>query len=144
MPEAQERIVIASTFEDVANLAERIEKMCSAVPGAEVDAIQSVRLCMAEAMNNIVEHAYGGHEGHQIQADIKLTASQYEVELVDEGEPMPGGVAPDGVDCFDETDLDALPEGGFGWMLIRSEMDAVDYQRCGERNVLRMQKKLTG
>lgn len=141
-PEAQERIVITSTFEDVANLAERIEKMCSAVPGADIDAVQSVRLCMAEALNNIVEHAYEGNEGHPIQADVKLTSSRYEVELVDEGKPMPGGELPAGNADFDETDFDALPEGGFGWMLIRTEMDVVDYERCEGRNVLRLQKNL--
>lgn len=139
---AQERIVISSTHEDVADLAERIEKMCSTVPGADLDAVQSVRLCMAEALNNIVDHAYEGHDGHSIQADVTLTGDKYHVELTDEGKPMPGGQLPSGELDFDETDFDAMPEGGFGWMLIRTEMDVVDYQRTEGRNVLRLQKRL--
>ena len=39
-----------------------------------------------------------------------------------------------------EMDPDNLPEGGFGWMLIRSEVDKLEYRRDDERNVLVMGK----
>lgn len=133
---------ISSSFENVADLAERVSLACSAQDGAHTDASDMLRLCLAEALNNIVEHAYCGAEGKPIYADVHLKRTGYEVLLIDEGRPMPDGEAPDGEIEFDEDDLSALPEGGFGWMLIRSEMDLVEYERREGCNVLKLGKSI--
>ncbi len=140
----QIRFSITSSFENVANLAEEVSTLCGERPGSDADMADSLRLCLAEALNNIVEHAYAGAEGKPIYADVRFEPNRYEVLLIDEGKPMPGGEAPDGsAEPFDTADFENLPEGGFGWMLIRSQMDNVEYERRDGCNVLRLEKQLT-
>lgn len=137
------RFSITSSFESVANLAEEVSLLCGNQPGMDTDAADMLRLCLAEALNNIVEHAYDGAEGRPIFADVQFQPDRLEVLLIDEGKPMPKGQCPDGsVDAFDPEDLENLPEGGFGWMLIRSQMDIVEYERREGCNVLRLCKDL--
>ena len=145
MEDSAERLQfsISSSFENVADLAEQVSEACGTRTGQQADATDMLRLCLAEALNNIVEHAYSGADGKPIFADVSFTDHGYEVLLIDEGKPMPGGVAPDGEMEFEIDDLENLPEGGFGWMLIRTEMDNVDYERRAGCNVLRLEKHIT-
>ena len=126
-----------STFESVAELAQRIGDSCRTISG---DLADTVHICVAEALNNIVEHAYEQVPGKTIAADVSLTPGLCAITLRDEGLPMPGNVLPDGTISFDVNDIDALPEGGFGWMLILTQMDEVSYQRSGSVNILRLEK----
>ncbi|MEM7213451.1 MAG: ATP-binding protein, partial [Pseudomonadota bacterium] len=119
----QVRFSIESSFENVAVLAEEVSNLCKTRARNNSDSIDTLRLCIAEALNNIVEHAYEGAEGRPIFADVRFKSDSYEVMLIDEGKPMPGGKVPSGEMDFDGEGLDDLPEGGFGWMLIHTQMD---------------------
>lgn len=137
------RFSTTSSFENVANLAEEMSVLCGSRSGVDTDTADMLRLCLAEALNNIVEHAYDGAEGKPIFADVQFQPDRLEVHLIDEGKPMPSGQLPDGSSAaFDEDDLENLPEGGFGWMLIRSQMDVVEYERREGCNVLKLGKEL--
>ena len=138
------RFSISSSFNNVAVLAEDVSNHCKSHSLGDPDTVDTLRLCIAEALNNIVEHAYQGAEGRPIYADVRFNPKSYEIMLIDEGQPMPGGNVPSGEVDFDLDDFDALPEGGFGWMLIHSQMDAVDYERRDGCNVLRLEKKIEG
>ena len=139
---SEARFSITSSFEEVAKLAEEVGTLCGSRSGVDSETADAMRLCLAEALNNIVEHAYDGANGKPIFADVKFSTDRLEVVLVDEGKPMPAGHAPTGDYDPDLDDLDSLPEGGFGWMLIRSQMDEVDYDRREGCNVLRLMKHL--
>ncbi|MEM7059290.1 MAG: ATP-binding protein [Pseudomonadota bacterium] len=134
---------ISSSFENVADLAERVSEVCGTHAGQQAESIDMLRLCLAEALNNIVEHAYSGATGKPIFADVSFSDHGYEVLLIDEGRPMPGGALPECDLEFEADDIDNLPEGGFGWMLIKNEMDKVDYERRDGCNVLRLEKYIT-
>lgn len=136
------RYSILSSFENAANLAEKISHVCTARPGTNPEDADSLRLCLAEALTNIVEHAYGGLEGQPIHADVHIRSTSYEVQLIDEGKPMPGGQLPEVSVDFDADDFESLPENGLGWLLIQSEMDDVGYERRDGCNVLRLEKKV--
>lgn len=138
------RFSISSSFNNVAVLAEDVSNHCKSHSLGDPETVDTLRLCIAEALNNIVEHAYEGVEGKPIYADVRFNPKSYEIMLIDEGQPMPGGHVPSGEVDFDLDDFDALPEGGFGWMLIHSQMDAVDYERRDGCNVLRLEKKIEG
>lgn len=138
------RFSIKSSFENVANLAEDVSVLCGNQPGVNSDLTDSVRLCVAEALNNIVEHAYEGVEGKPIFADVRFFKDKLAVLLIDEGKPMPDGQIPVGSGEFDLDDFENLPEGGFGWMLIRSQMDRLDYERREGCNVLLMEMNTAG
>lgn len=94
-------------------------------------------IVMAEVMNNIVEHAYAGIDD---AGDIRLRmwrhGSTVAVEVTDSGAPMPGLTLPEGR-LADVAPGEDLPEGGFGWFLIRSLTDWLIYDRVDEVNRLR-------
>ncbi len=96
----------------------------------------AVELVLAEAMNNVVEHAYAEAGG-----DIELTIWQVNdgllCEVVDDGRPMPGGALPAGAPIRLDCPRHDLPEGGFGWFLIREIATELCYVREGGRNRLR-------
>ena len=139
-PELQEHhFKIASTFGEAADLAENAATICARTSGDSALA-DSLRLCLAEALNNVVEHAYQGEGGHEIDVTIGLRKGAFEVIIIDDGRPMPDGAIPDGAIDFDAMEFDELPEGGFGWMLIRNEVDFLGYERRDNRNVLSLGK----
>lgn len=91
-------------------------------------------IVLAEVLNNIVEHAYGGDCG-QIQISVTRKAGFLEICIIDAGRPMPGLKLPKGelVPLFDGQDP---PEGGFGWFLIRTLTQDLQYQRVRDQNIL--------
>lgn len=94
----------------------------------------TAEIVLAEALNNIVEHAYAHHDG-EIEVSLQLQQNQLLCHISDSGLPMPGGELPDGIlpalGAFED-----LPEGGFGWHLIRSLSKDLQYRREGDRNLL--------
>lgn len=97
---------------------------------------------MAEAMNNIAEHAYadvldnGADDGaaRWIRASIWLDGAAMVIRLMDGGAPMPGLALPDGTAPSLNTATDDLPEGGFGWAMIRQITTSVRYTRQNDVN----------
>lgn len=99
--------------------------------------IATVELVLAEAINNIVEHAYADClDTGVLSAQVSLFESYLEVSLRDRGSSFPDGTLPSG-DLPDlEVALELLPEGGFGWYLIFSQAKSVDYTREAGQNTL--------
>ncbi|MEO0372773.1 MAG: ATP-binding protein [Pseudomonadota bacterium] len=93
------------------------------------DFIGRVEIVMAELFNNIAEHAYRDTGKGDVRCAIDISGSTMVVEVTDQGEPMPGGEVPDGTLPDIDVDFSDLPEGGFGWFLIRSQVDRLTYER---------------
>ncbi len=91
----------------------------------------TAEIVLAEVLNNIVEHAYADGLG-SIRLCLSLSAGRLNCRIEDEGRPMPGGQPPAGR-APDPADL---PEGGFGWHLIRSLSQGLTYVRTGQINQL--------
>lgn len=93
----------------------------------------SVELVLAEALNNIVEHAYRRREDGEIQLWWTLGRTGLHVRIADTGRQMPDGWVPLMMsrDAADHAAL--VPEGGFGWFLIAGLAHNVVYRR--EKNV---------
>ncbi|MES2432243.1 MAG: ATP-binding protein [Pseudomonadota bacterium] len=94
----------------------------------------TAEIVLAEALNNIVEHAYAHHDG-EIEISLQLRQNELLCRISDTGLPMPGGQLPAGV-LAPLGDFADLPEGGFGWHLIRSLSKDLRYRREGGRNLL--------
>jgi serine/threonine-protein kinase RsbW len=101
-----------------------------ALPG---DTGQDAQIVLAEAMNNIVEHAYADRQG-QIDITLWTAPDGLLCRLVDNGAPMPDAL-PKGQLPDLRPDGD-LPEGGFGWYLIRQLARDVVHRRMGGANHL--------
>lgn len=95
------------------------------------DLRSSAEIVLAEVLNNIVEHAYAQSAG-PIDVTLDYEHPTLAFEVVDEGLPMPAGRLPSG----DVVAVDGLPEGGFGWFLIRSLTRGLVYHRLRNRNRL--------
>lgn len=92
---------------------------------------------LAEVMNNIVEHAYAGRDDGRIDLVLVHDGFGLLVEVRDDGAPMPDGRLPDPCRAPLDVALCDLPEGGFGWSVIRDLTTGLDYHRVGAVNRLR-------
>lgn len=93
-------------------------------------------LVIAEVLNNIVEHAYEDRAGGEIHLRLKFGPEQLTVAFTDFGQPMPDGTLPKGERASLDVASEDMPEGGFGWFLIRSLSDKLDYRHDGSSNQL--------
>lgn len=90
----------------------------------------TAQIVLAEVLNNIAEHAYADAPG-DISISLAATAAGLDCRIIDRGQEMPGGMPPAGTLPEEE-----LPEGGFGWFLIRSLTRDLTYLRKDGQNLL--------
>lgn len=96
----------------------------------------TAQLVLAEVLNNVAEHAYGD-AGGKVEIRLWLDPDALHCLIVDEGRAMPGGQLPEGrLPGGPRVALDDLPEGGFGWHLIRSLCAELSYVRVDGQNRL--------
>lgn len=92
---------------------------------------------LAEVLNNIVEHALAGCRNGVIRLCVAHRSGELNVVVRDNGRALPDGALPLGKPACVSGPLDDLPEGGFGWFLIRNLAEDLDYCRDGSWNCLR-------
>lgn len=111
----------------------------------DVEEKGTIEIVLAEALNNIVEHAYPEPNA---SGPIAISATHQPNGLrfciCDYGKPMPEGQAPIGQAADINVEMSDLPEGGFGWFLIRDLAKEVAYTRDGEANVLDLRIAIAG
>lgn len=93
------------------------------------DPVHAFESALAELLNNIVEHAHADNEAGRVELHLDANRNQLTCTVIDDGVEMPGGTLPAGVDDWDVSSLSDLPEGGFGWFLIRQQVDDLTYSR---------------
>ncbi|MFD1158680.1 ATP-binding protein [Roseovarius aestuarii] len=96
----------------------------------------SVELVLAEALNNITEHAYAGEAGGSLNICAEISPVALRFTLTDRGQILPGIRLPSGNLPSCDVPLLDLPEGGFGWFLIRGMTTSVTYEREDGENRL--------
>lgn len=94
----------------------------------------TAEIVLAEALNNIVEHAYACHAG-EIEISLQLRPNELVCRITDTGLPMPDARLPEGK-LAATVSAEDLPEGGFGWYLIRTLSHDLRYHREDGRNQL--------
>ncbi len=96
----------------------------------------SVQLVLAEALNNVVEHAYAPDAPGDIKLVLRHGRAGLLIEIRDNGKPMPNGRTPQGDHPREKTPAEELPEGGFGWFLIKQLARDMVYDRENGENFL--------
>ncbi|MBF9032914.1 ATP-binding protein [Rhodobacterales bacterium HKCCE2091] len=117
-------------------MAELRRKLARHAPGATVERAE---LVIAEVLNNIAEHGFddGAAGDETISVSIRAGTKALSVTVTDTGRGMPGGMLPLGhLPPVAGVPADALPEGGFGWNLIRRLTTDLRYVRSGGTNRL--------
>ena len=89
-------------------------------------------------MTNIISHAYDDEDEHQIAIRVALDGEGVAVRVEDDGRAF----NPLDVPRPDlGLDLAKRPIGGLGVHIVRSVMDALEYRRENDRNILIMRKR---
>ena len=105
----------------------------------DVEEKGTIEIVLAEVLNNIVEHAYPPSAP---DGPIEITCAHRPdglmLEIKDKGAAMPDGQLPLGQLGSLDVDMQDLPEGGFGWFMIKHLAHDVSYQRLGDENRLQM------
>lgn len=94
----------------------------------------NAEIVLAEVLNNIVEHAYAQISG-DIDLALDMRQGQLHCQITDTGHPMPDFTLPEGA-FQDLGAIETLPEGGFGWFLIRNLTEELEYRHIGGMNQL--------
>lgn len=129
------RVAFRATFENVRLAIKRVMDDIGPL-NLDGDERASVELVMAEALNNVVEHAYRPDDAGEIKLVLRHGRAGLLVEIRDNGKPMPNGRTPVGNHPSDENGHSDLPEGGFGWFLIRELAKDLIYDRENGENFL--------
>ncbi|GAA6181296.1 MULTISPECIES: ATP-binding protein [unclassified Shimia] len=127
-PQADIHIELKGTPQEVRNALETLRHKLTAQEFAACNA-GILEIVLAEVLNNVVEHALAGRSDGQIIVACNYAEHCWFVEVRDNGSSMPGSQLPDGVMPSLDKELKDLPEGGFGWGLVRSLAEDIDYQR---------------
>lgn len=93
----------------------------------------TAEIVLAEALNNVVEHAYAASPG-EIELTVTLSGGALTCTIRDQGRPMPGALPPGTLPPL--APPDHIPEGGFGWHLIRALSRDLHYRRQDGHNLL--------
>ncbi|MCV2867235.1 ATP-binding protein [Defluviimonas sp. WL0002] len=96
----------------------------------------ALELVLAEILNNVVEHAYGAERSGDIEVEVALRNGALDCRVVDWGRPLPNDAIPRKPPPDIDVCREQLPEGGWGWTLIRALARDLAYSRSGDTNHL--------
>ena len=124
---------IESKLCDVPLIGHAVRGVCACSPlGAE--AYDAMEVCVVEAVNNAIVHAYRRQLGFQVEAEITLHQDRISFEISDFGTAIQE-FAPRTLE-FDPEELASIPESGMGLFIIETIMDEVSYRSENGRNTL--------
>ena len=102
--------------------------------------VYAVELAVDEACTNIIEHAYEGKGGGEIECTCDIKPDQLVITIKDQGKPFNPDVIPE--PDF-SVGLEALKPRGAGLFIMRKMMDEVAFKFDRKKgNTLRMVKKI--
>lgn len=129
-----------STFHGVRHVLEQV--LPHLTPYINDDDRPALELCLAELLNNIVEHAYDEDPDHAFTITARVIGDAIHLTIEDEG-CVNGALLAD-VSAPRAAVGAELAEGGYGVTLLRTIADTVDYKRRGSRNITKIVFSTTG
>ena len=101
---------------------------------------KKIRIALEEMYVNIVNYAYAPETGRMtLRVETKEDPLAIIITLIDSGKPFDPLKKPDPDFSIPEEDR---PIGGMGIYMVKKSMDLVEYERCGDQNVLRIMKRI--
>jgi serine/threonine-protein kinase RsbW len=129
---------ITSDLQNVPLVSQAVERLCSLIPLSDVES-HRIALCVVEAVNNAILHAYGNEAGHEVEVLFWQYPDHLTLQICDTGMAMdPKHLKPQAASPFDfdPCRLSSIPEGGLGLAIIKATMDDVTYTTCEGKNIL--------
>ncbi|MBK0326268.1 ATP-binding protein [Rhodobacteraceae bacterium F11138] len=106
--------------------------------GVADNQVDDVEIALAEVVNNVVEHAYADMAPGSISIRGEVDKHALRLQITDHGHPLPEGRLPTGLPASIAGPRAELPEGGFGWYIIRTFARDIHYLRKNGRNQLQL------
>ena len=97
-------------------------------------------LALEECVTNVISHACNDGRDHWLTIRFKAAPDEVRVEVEDDGQEFNPLTAPS-VDVTEPLETRAI--GGLGIHMMRELMDAVEYRRIGDRNILTLIKRVS-
>jgi serine/threonine-protein kinase RsbW len=97
--------------------------------------ITDIQIVLAEALNNVIEHGFSCENSGNVDVCINICKDIIVVDISDNGikfTPPEATQTP----LQDTSDIEQLPEGGFGWFLIREITTSFTFHRIANKNRL--------
>lgn len=137
-------VVVESRLECAPLAGTMVRAFCHASGATDVESEQ-IEVCIMEAVNNCVVHAYQSEPGHAVEVIAALQDGEFRFEVCDQGKPgnpeMLRRSRRHLLD-LDPSSLDAMPERGRGLAIIESIMDGMEYVSSGGKNRFLMKKRI--
>jgi serine/threonine-protein kinase RsbW len=134
---------IGSELDNVPLIGMAVHRICSNVNFDE-EASYNMELCVVEAVNNCILHAYENAPQHEVKVGIELFRDRITFSVCDTGKAMSSlseNISELKSPPLNRTDF---PQSGMGLFLIHEIMDDVLYESDGSHNTLIMTKKFSG
>jgi anti-sigma regulatory factor (Ser/Thr protein kinase) len=128
------RLDVPASAAGVGALADWLDALWTHRPVPE-DVAFAVRLCLEEAMTNVVFHAYEDGAPGSIAVEVDDTGAELRFTVIDAGCPFDPVSAEAGPMA---GAIEDVPVGGQGLNLIRSFASEIAYERRDGRNRLRL------
>ena len=110
------------------HMVHQLTKNLAESTGFEAVEAEQIALAVDEAATNVIQHAYGGEPGHEIEVHFDPEGESLNIVIFHEGEALDSVPVP-------EFDLEKLVaekrKGGLGLAIMRQMMDKVEHRRAG-------------
>lgn len=113
--------------------------------GLTLDDANGVEICVVEAVNNSIKHAYCEDPGHMVEVVVTVKPAELTLDIWDSGRPAESSkIHAEHLQAFDldPGHPELISESGRGIAIIKHIMDSVEYTPGPQRNCFRMTKHL--
>jgi serine/threonine-protein kinase RsbW len=110
------------------HMVHQLTKTLAGATGFDAVEAEQIALAVDEAATNVIQHAYGGEPGHEIEVHFDPEGDSLDIVIFHEGEALDAVPVPD----FDLEKLVAEKrKGGLGLTIMRQMMDKVEHGKAG-------------
>lgn len=110
------------------HMVHELTRLLAETTGFDAKEAEKIALAVDEATTNVVQHAYGGEAGHEIEMHFDPEGDSLDIVILHDGKPLESMPVP-------EFDLDELvaehKTGGLGLTIMRQMMDKVEHTKAG-------------
>lgn len=126
-----------SSIETVPLIGKTVKGACSFETKDE-EVLYQLELSVVEILNNIIKHAYGNENDHEIEIEICLDENACSIYIKDTGKP---NLTPYPKDIkIDKDKIMDIPESGMGLFIVYHLMDEVSYHSENSKNITHLKK----
>jgi serine/threonine-protein kinase RsbW len=124
------KLTIESRLENVFLVGLAVKGICGHIRLSSEETY-NMELCVVEAINNAIEHAYSSRPGHDVELTVRLDPNQIRFQVCDKGKSLTAL-------RLQTPEIDATH--GRGLYIIHTLMDEVTYHTSQGTNTLTMIK----